>query len=661
MFARVRLLQGWTQPLWYKIPASLYDAVAQGSIVHVPLRNKTLPAIIMTLQQDAPPVSFAIKELIGKEDFPQDAHYHTFLERLAQFYFTDPFHFYHRIKAFLQGKIKPDEDDELFVLQEETNPVKMRTLTAAQQDVVDYVSPAITTPSFKPTLVYGVTGCGKTEIYKKLMIQAVSEGKSVILLLPEVSLSLQFFHLLSQQLPDNMPLYSFHSLTKQSEKKQLWERLLKGLPVIIIGVHLPILLPIANLGLIIVDEEHEQGFQEKKHPKINSKEVALWRAHQYGIPIVLGSATPSISSLYNVDKHGWKLFRLTERFAGAFPTVKHILLTDKKKRDNFWISKPLQLAIADRLEKKEQTLIYINRRGFSFFMQCKSCGHTFNCPDCSVSLTLHKTATGEYLRCHYCGFQCGAPTACPGCKAGERELIKKGIGTQQMVSIIQELFPAARVARADLDTTSQKRLWHETVEQFSAGELDILVGTQTITKGYHFPRVTLVGIIWADLNLNFPVFNASESTLQQLLQVAGRAGRETSHSDVIVQSMANHPVFNHLNEQEYLTFYHEEIEARTMANYPPLSRLVQIELKNSDESKIEDESFKLAEFLMDYADKKGLAVHVLGPAKPIVHKIQKSEMRHIFIKAKNFKAVHDLLEAIPFESYESSIFVVPTP
>lgn len=703
MFARVRLLKGWTQPLWYKIPDVWTVTIAHGSIVHVPLRNRTLPAVVVDVHETKPAdITFAIKEMLKLEEFPLDPHYHLFLERLARFYFTDPFHFYQRVKAFLSGKVKPDEDDiELFELKDDPDPVKARTLTDAQQAVVDYVAPHITTPSFKPTLVYGVTGCGKTEIYKNLMLHALRQNKSVILLLPEVSLSLQFFNLLTKQMPDGTPLYSFHSLTKQSEKKQLWDRLLKGLPVIIIGVHLPVLLPVAQLGLIIVDEEHEQGFQEKKHPKINSKEVALWRAQQYGIPIVLGSATPSITSLYNVKQNGWKLFRLTQRFAGAFPVVKHILLTDKKKRSSFWVSKPLQLAIADRLEKKEQTLIYINRRGFSFFMQCKSCGHTFSCPDCSVSLTLHKNSSGECLRCHYCGYQTGAPTTCPGvvaisqapvapprnstppkrsgsvpprtpappvapstpgrCGADEKQLIKKGIGTQQMVSILEELFPTARIARADLDTTSQKRLWHETVEKFSAGELDILVGTQTITKGYHFPGVTLVGVIWADLNLNFPIFNASETTLQQLLQVAGRAGRESEHSEVIVQSMADHPVFKHLNEQEYLKFYEEELEARTMANYPPLCRLVQIEVRGSDEKTVDDDSFKLTEFLMDYADKKGLQLSVLGPAKPVVHKIQKTEMRHIFIKAQSFKAVHELLAAVDFTQYTSSLYVVPTP
>ena len=238
--------------------------------------------------------------------------------------------------------------------------------------------------------------------------------------------------------------------------------------------------------------------------------MALWRAKIYGIPIVLGSATPSVNTLFQVEKKGWKLFQITQRFAGKFPEVKKVLLTEQdRRRKYFWVSKELEQAVAQTLARKEQVIIYINRRGFSFFVQCKLCGFIFQCPHCSVSLTLHMTTRPgqekkSQLCCHYCEYKLPSPKSCISCKAGSAHLLKKGIGTQQVVEIFQELFSYARIARADLDSTSKKKTWHKTVEQFEQGELDILIGTKSVTKGYHFPQVTLVGILWADLNLHFP-------------------------------------------------------------------------------------------------------------------------------------------------------------
>jgi len=380
---------------------------------------------------------------------------------------------------------------------------------------------------------------------------------------------------------------------------------------------------------------------------------------------LLGSATPSLNSLFNVNKNNWKLFQLKKRFSGNFPKIKQVFFDNKnqKRRKNFWITRELENEIKQTLEKKEQTIIYLNRRGYSFFVQCKNCGFIFECPNCSVSLTLHKkTNEPEHLRCHYCDYQKNMPLSCPECELdGRKHFLKKGIGTQQVVTILQNLFPDAKIERADLDSTSKKRSWRETVEKFENGELDILVGTQTITKGYHFPKVTLVGILWADLNLHFPVFNASETTLQQLIQVAGRAGRQCSESKVIVQTMQNHYIFNHLNEQDYLNFCKKELELRKEINYPPFGRLVQIELKNTNSMELEAEAHKLCENLHKINNDQNLDIQILGPARPVVHRIQKTESRQIFLKTKNFQKVHFLLENIDLSSIKSHCFVVPTP
>jgi primosomal protein N' (replication factor Y) len=671
MFIYVKLVNGFKKPLIYKVPAHLIEQKLDGKLVTVPLRTQIIPALTLktvTYLEIEP--DYEIKSIIGLVVFPEDAHYETFLNKLSSFYFLTPLHFYHRIQQFLEEKV--EDPEPINVHASAQKPV---VLTDEQQHVVTYVEAFIQIPAFKPTLLHGVTGSGKTEVYKNLINQCVTQGKSTILLLPEVSLSLQFERVLKLQLPD-IEIYSFHSASKKSEKKACWQALLQGKSILIIGVHIPILLPVSNLGLIIIDEEHEAGFQEKKHPKINSKDCALWRAFACNIPILLGSATPSMTSLYNVRKKKWAFFQLTKRFSGQFPTIKKVLLTEQKKRHDasWWISQELEYAIRQRLVKKEQTIIYINRRGYSFFVQCKLCGFIFECPNCSVSLTLHlkqvrtkipKTMVtamwpGEQeatLRCHYCDFKQAYLPSCPSCKAPEKELLKKGIGTQQIVLILKKLFPSARIERADLDSTTQKN-WQEIVKQFEQGELDILVGTKTITKGYHFPNVTLVGILWADLTLHFPVYNASETTLQSLIQVAGRAGRLHENSEVVLQIMHDHPIFNFAHEERYINFADSELELRQETHYPPFYRLVCLELKNSSTHQIDIDAQNLVTRLRVIIHKNNLPVDILGPSLPPVSKVQKSEIRHINLKSESFATLHHLLRLCNTEQYDSAVFIV---
>ena len=659
IWVQVRLLKGFQQPLYYKIPTEWSPKPQIGTIIKVPIRTQMTPAVVLKTFDQKPETTFDIKDAIAPERFPPDTHYQHFIKKVADFYFIDPVHFYQRIKSFLLTKKKSSLDHQFPSSYRDTTPKEI-TLTDEQQSVFDYLNPKLAAPVFTPTLVHGVTGSGKTEIYKKLITSSITLNKTVVFLIPEVSLAVQFYHIFKKQLPPNIPVFGFHSASKPKEKRDLWQHLTEQKACLIVGVHLPIMLPIANLGLIIVDEEHETGFQEKKHPKINSKEVAIWRAKQYNIPILLGSATPSVNTLHSLKHSPWKFFQLTRRFSGNFPIIQKVVI-DKTRRRNFWITKKLEMAIADRLEKKEQSIIFLNRRGYSFFVQCKKCGFTFECPNCSVSLTVHRTQGPASLHCHYCNYTQPEPKQCPECCAPEKEFLKRGIGTQQIVSILQQLFPEAHIARADLDTTKKKQLWHETVEQFEKQEIDILVGTQTITKGYHFPHVTLVGIIWADLDLHFPVFNANETCIQQLIQVAGRAGRDSKASTVIVQTMQEHPLFDYLNEQDYLTFCQTEHAFRQETLYPPCARLVQIELKNTNPVEIEQDAQTLYAQLQHLNTQKNLALTLLGPARPTIYRVQKTEMRHIFLKASTFGPIFHALKSIDFDQYKSSIFIVPTP
>ncbi len=651
MYIQVKLLKGFQEPLLYKVPADWDTHNLVGAVVSVPIRNRVTPALILKTFEYKPTTSFEIKEALEREAMPQDIHYDAFIHKISAYYQLKPIHFIKRMSQFLYQK---EVKERMHTPQETKIPVHAVTLTDEQQHVCDVVRPSISTPTYMPAVLHGVTGSGKTEVYKNLITHALEHNKTALLLLPEVTLALQFEQLLKTQLPD-VAIYSFHSATTEKHKRALWKNLLENKPLLIIGVHLPVLLPIPNLGLIIVDEEHEHGYQEKKHPKINSKEAAILRAHSYSIPIVLGSATPSLTTLHNVHTKGWKLFQLTKRFAGAFPKVKTVFLTDKKFRRNFWISQALEDALRDRLHKKEQAIIFLNRRGFSFFVQCKACSFTFTCNNCSVSLTLHNT---NELKCHYCNITQVQPTSCPQCKADEKQLLKKGIGTQQVVSIIEKLFPHARVGRADLDTTSKKKEWHQTLHNFNNGSLDILVGTQTIAKGFHFPNVTLVGVLWADLNLHFPIYNAAETTLQQLVQVAGRAGRQRPNSDVIVQTMIDHPIFTFLNEQDYLNFYAHESGKRKMLLYPPYGRLVELELKHTHEETLAREADELVEALMAHNDG---SIRILGPALPPVNKINNIFTRTVYLKATTMQPIIQLYTALDTSRYKIRIFFTPNP
>lgn len=654
MYVRVKLLNGFKESLIYQIPGSWNITNLTGTLIKVPLQKRIETALVEEIFSTLDTtISYTIRTAHAQEILPSDPSYYPFITKLSSYYAVDRQVLLKKIRHFLNGK-ETTAEDELFQEPEILEHIDV-PLTEEQQAIVTTICPFIQQGVYYPALLNGVTGSGKTEIYKKLIQYAWSLKKSCLLLFPEVSLATQFFRLLSQQFPSDVALYSFHSATSAKDKKALWDRLIQGKPTVIIGVHLPILLPIPDLGLIIIDEEHETGYQEKKHPKIHTKEAALLRAQLGSIPLIAGSATPSVSSLYHVAQKKWHLFELKKRFAGAFPHIKLVKLSSKTYRPHFWISSELKEALTQQLEKKEQTIIFLNRRGYSFFIQCKECGYIPHCSNCSVSLTYH---VGEELMCHYCSFSSSIKD-CPTCK--KASFLKKGIGTQQVVTILEKMFPQARIGRADLDTTINKKKWNQTMSDFQEGKLDILVGTQTITKGYHFPRVTLVGIIWADINLGIPFYNAAEVALQQLIQVAGRAGRQSTESTVIVQTMLHHPIYDYLNEQNYTSFYSHEIKNRELVGYPPCKRLAEIELKHEEEAVVTKEAALLASTLQKMISKRQSSLIVLGPSQPPVHMIKKIFSRKIYIKGTTITEILALYRSLQKKQYQSLIFFTPNP
>lgn len=651
-YVTVRLINGYPEQLTYRVTEKLESDNLLHKIVLVPLQRRTEHALVCAVMSELPEQpTFKIRDITRLEVVPHDPHYHAFITQLSSYYAIDPLVLYRRMRASLTAT------QQEIITTESVQSCASVHLTQEQHIAIDQLQPAIIDSKFDPTVLAGVTGSGKTEVYKALMRTAHSAQKTTLLLLPEVSLAVNFTRLLQAQLPD-IPVYSFHSATPAAEKRMLWQQLIAGTPLLLVGVHMPLLLPISKLGLIIIDEEHETGFQEKKHPRINTKEAALMRAQITGIPILLGSATPSISSLYTMKRRGWRLCTLTKRFAGSFPRVQVVKLTASGKRKEFWISRELESAIADRLAKKEQVILFLNRRGFSFFVQCTACSFIFSCDSCSVTLTYHQD---EELRCHYCTYSKKLPACCPQCAAPAKEFLKKGLGTQQLAALVQRLFPQARVARADADSTRNKKKWQRMCDDIRERTLDIIVGTQTITKGYHFPGVTLVGVIWAELQLSMPFYNASEAALQQLIQVAGRAGRASDDGLVIVQTFSDHEIFKYIDERLYMEFYDYEIAYRKEIGYPPCVRFAEFELRHSDQATVKRDAQQCAKFLRAHADEHNFQVTILGPAQPPVHKLQNIYLYKIYIKSTNIQHIIALYHAARMQPRTSALLFTPNP
>lgn len=670
MYCIVHIFSGIDRSLTYAIPPSWHAEAAIGKIVQVPLLKRTERGMIVELLSAIEPCTYTIREIYAIEPMPHDGLYYDWIQQVSTYYATTPGKLYQRFFSFKTTRKKISSEHALAqstATCPENNSQNTWNLTPDQAHIVQKIAPFIDNPCYRPALLHGVTGSGKTLVYHALLQQAISTNKTALLLLPEVSLAMTLAHMIRTLGKETVQVYEYHYAISASQKNELWRAIITGKPIVIVGVRLPIFLPLINLGLIIIDEEHDVGFQESSHPRINTKEAALLRAQHYKIPIVLGSATPSLSSLYLTQQRSWDFFHLSQRFSGAFPRITHapIVMPRKKEStalpDDFWISNALREAIALRLARKEQTIIFLNRRGLHRFLQCMDCTSILRCNACSVSLTLHAK---DVLYCHYCGAQQGIPAHCPTCGT-INSFLKKGIGTQRIVEILRNLFPQANVARADMDSKKEQKQWNLIMATMQEGSIDILVGTQMITKGYHFPGVTLVGIVWAESNLSIPFYTAAESTLQQLLQVSGRAGRASSSSEVIVQSYIKHPVFSYLNELNYQQFYTYELAQRRMPCYPPFVRLSEIELQHTDEQQLEHDTHEALRCARAMLQSNKWDIQLLGPALPPIHRIKHVSLRRMYIKGGSItwhlELFHQLKAVLATNPKASRIFFTPNP
>jgi primosomal protein N' (replication factor Y) len=440
-------------------------------------------------------------------------------------------------------------------------------------------------------LLHGVTGSGKTEIYLQAIAHALEQGKGAIVLVPEISLTPQTVERFKARFSSG-PLRTLvavlHSHLSAGERHDEWHKIRQGRARIVIGARSAIFAPVHPLGLIIVDEEHEHSYKQEESPRYHARDVAVVRGQMEGAVVVLGSATPSMESFHNAKRGKYELLELTLRVDNQkMPVVRVVdMRAEGRKQKGIPIfSTQLKEAITQRLERKEQTILFLNRRGYSTSLQCPDCGYVAECPNCSVSLTFHRRAA--ILLCHICGHSAKAPVACPEPKCGKSGIRYAGLGTEKVEDTLVKLFPHARITRMDSDTLKKKDDFRRILGDFRVGKIDILVGTQMIAKGLHFPNVTLVGIIYADLSLHIPDFRAGERTFQLITQVAGRAGRGDVEGEVFVQAFTPfHPAIQYARRHDFVGFYDQEIEFREQLKYPPLARIALLTLKGRNEEKV---------------------------------------------------------------------------
>ncbi len=488
-------------------------------------------------------------------------------------------------------------------------------------------------------LLYGVTGSGKTLCYIKLIEEAIKQNKTALLLVPEISLTEQIIKNFYDNFGNDVAI--LHSGLSKGEKYDEYRKILNGDVHIVIGTRSAVFAPLENIGIIIIDEEHSDTYKQESTPRYHAKDVALARSKYHNCPLVLGSATPSLESMARASKNIYTLVTLNNRANNqVLPKVQIVDMAQEMQKRNFVISEALDKKIEECLNKKEQIILLLNRRGFSTIITCSNCGFTYKCPHCEISLTYHKT--NNTLRCHYCGYTKIKDDICPECH--EAGLNYMGMGTEKLESIIKERYFNARVIRMDADTTSKKGAHESILKSFRSGEYDILIGTQMISKGLDFPNCTLVGIMNADSTLNIPDFRSSERSFSLLDQAAGRAGRSTKEGSVIIQTFnPDHYVIKCVKNHDYDSFYDYEMNIRKTLKYPPYYYLANIKVCSKDYNEASLEAKKVVKFLKGQIDSKSI---ILGPSTSLNFKLKNMYRFNITIKYRFDKKIKEALKSI---------------
>lgn len=619
----------------YLVPSGMETRVMRGCRVVVPLgKNKIYTGVVLNTHNNAPQgVEIkAIMEVLDDHPVVNEQQF-KFWQWIADYYLCP---LGDVMKAALPGAMKPKDEAALkessrrrrgsnTTCQPSTVNSQLSSLNLAQQKALGEIETSF--QSKNVTLLHGVTSSGKTEIYIHLIDKCLQQGKQVLYLLPEIALTTQITERLRCFFGDKMGVY--HSKFTDAQRLEIYQRQASSQPYqLILGVRSSIFLPFQNLGLVIVDEEHEQSYkQQEPAPRYHARNAGIMLAHMFGAKTLLGTATPSFEVYHWAHKDRYGYVQLTQRYRDMqLPTIE-VVDTKEAKRKRLMrglFSPRLIEAMKTALERKEQIILFQNRRGFSSFIECKTCGWVPRCPHCDVTLTLHKK-TGT-LTCHYCGYTTRIPEKCPACE--ENKFVDIGTGTEKVEEQISQLFEGVTTLRMDLDTATTRTQFERIISDFSAHKADILIGTQMVTKGLDFDRVSVVGILDADTMLNLPDFRSYERAFQTLSQVAGRAGRNNTAGHVILQTRsADNDIIRQIMQNDYWQMFYTQMMERQMFRYPPFRRLIYVYLRHKDDELLEHLADDMAARLRTVFGER-----VLGPDRPAVARIHSLYIRKIMLK-----------------------------
>lgn len=537
------------------------------------------------------------------------------------------------LSTLIEKKVLSEIKKEDYRIKYEVNKDKKKVLTPSQQKVVNSV---LENQQNVPFLLFGVTGSGKTEVYMQIIEEVLKRGETAIMLVPEISLTPQMVEQFSNRFGNQIA--ALHSALSEGEKYDEWRRIARGEASIVIGARSAIFAPLKNIGIIIMDEEHSDSYKQgDKSPRYHARDIAIWRAKYHSCPVLLGSATPSLESMARAEKGVYQLLVLKERVNGkSLPNVEIIDMNKEAKNGTSHITNRLLGELSSCIDRGEQAILFLNRRGFSTFVTCKNCSETIKCPNCDITLTYHKS--NRMLRCHYCGYATPLPKVCPNCN--EEALSDLGVGTEKIEEELHGLLPNARVLRMDVDTTSRKGAHKKMIDAFRNHEYDILLGTQIVAKGLDFSDVTLVGVINADTSLNIPDFRSSENTYSLLSQVAGRSGRSQKTGKVYIQTFnPDHYAISFVKEHDYLGFYREEMKIRRRLGYPPFYFLCYLKISGKEADYLFQESLKIKRSL----ERNLHHTTILGPTTLAVFKVNNIYRYGIILKYKKEEDLYDIL------------------
>lgn len=547
------------------------------------------------------------------------------------------------IKGLVQKGILAEKDIEVYRDPYEdrafpkTTPL---TLTDEQQRVIQPILTTVEEEKHEVFLLYGVTGSGKTEVYLQSIQRVLQKGKEAIVLVPEISLTPQMVKRFKGRFGNEVAV--LHSGLSIGEKYDEWRKIQRKEVKVVVGARSAIFAPFENLGIIIIDEEHETSYKQEENPRYHARDVAIERAHQHNCPVILGSATPSLETFARSQKGVYQLLTLSKRMNNqALPAVEIVDMREELREGNrSMFSRILLEKLKDRLEKKQQTVLFLNKRGHSSFVMCRDCGYVINCPHCDISLTYHRF--NQQMKCHYCGYEANVPTRCPECNSEHIRYF--GTGTQKVEEELGKVLPEAKVIRMDVDTTSRKGSHERLLDDFQAGKADILLGTQMIAKGLDFPNITLVGVLTADTMLHLPDFRSSEKTFQLLTQVSGRAGRHELEGEVIIQTYTpEHYSIELAGRQNYDDFYEKEMMMRKIHHYPPFYYISLVTVTHENIMKVVSVTEKITQILQSRLTKEAI---VLGPVASPIPRINNRYRYQCLIKYKREPELGKTLKSI---------------